>query len=106
MKVAIIGSAQYREKFAEHRLQLLEEGHTVWMPALDDHPDLDELGICEYNRKMIRWADRVDIIWDQRSVGTCFDFGMTFMADKPIHIVYLEPKTFKGVMEKYEHNKV
>jgi hypothetical protein len=29
---------------------------------------------------------------------------MTFMAEKPIKIVYLEPKTFKGVMEKYERS--
>jgi len=27
---------------------------------------------------------------------------MVFMARKPIHIVYLESKTFRSVMEKYE----
>ena len=102
MKVAIIGSTQYLEKFLKHKEELEKEGHEVKIPAFDSHKDLDELGVCEYNRDMIKWADRIDVIWDQRSFGTCFDFGMVFMAEKPLHIVYLEPKTFKGVMEKYE----
>ena len=102
LKIAIIGSTHYLEKFLMHKKSMEERGHTVRIPALDDHKELDDLGVCEYNRQMIRWADRVDIIWDQRSMGTLFDFGMAFMSEKPICIIYLEPKTFKGVMEKYE----
>jgi hypothetical protein len=88
----------------KHKAEMEDEGHEVMIPVFDSQPGFDELQISRYNRKMIRWADRVDIIWDQRSVGTVFDFGMTFMAEKPIKIVYLEPKTFKGVMEKYERS--
>ena len=102
MKVTIIGSSQYREKFLDHKKELEKKGHKVTIPAFDDHPEFDELDVCMYNRDAIAWADRVDIIWDQRSLGTVFDFGMVFMAEKPIKIIYIEPKTFRGVMEKYE----
>jgi hypothetical protein len=102
MKIVIIGSHQYINKFLKHKEQLENEGHEVRIPAFDDYPELDELGVCEHNRDLIRWAERIDLIWDQRSVGTILDFGMVFMAEKPLHVVYLEPKTVTGVMEKYE----
>lgn len=101
MKIVIIGSSQYRDRFGKHAAALTNEGHDVRIPAFDDHPALDDLGVCEFNREAIEWADRVDLIWDQRSTGTIFDFGMAFALRKPLHIVYIEPKTFKGVMEKY-----
>ena len=102
MKIVIIGSTQYQIKFFMHRDILVGQGHEVKIPALDSHPELDELGVCFYNREIIRWADEVHLIWDRRSTGTIFDFGMVFMADKPLKIIYLEPKTFEGVMKKYE----
>jgi nucleoside 2-deoxyribosyltransferase len=82
-------------------MSLESVGHEVTIPAFDDHPDLDELGVCEFNRTAIMKADEVHVIWDQRSTGTIFDFGMCFALKKPIVIVYMEPKTFKGVFEKY-----
>ena len=102
MKVAIISSHEYKEKVLAYGKELVSKyGYEVFFPAWDSHPELDELGICEHNKKNIKSADRIDIFWDQRSLGTVFDFGMTFMADKPIKIIYIESKTFKGVMEKY-----
>ncbi len=101
IKVTIIGSTQYRDRIIRHRSGLIREGHKVEIPAFDDH-ELDELGICEHNRSLIEWADRVDIFWDQRSMGTIFDFGMAFALSKPIKIIYLEPKTFANVMRRYE----
>lgn len=103
MKIAIIGSSQYLELFMSVRDKLLTLGNDVRTPAFDSHPEFNELQVCEYNRSIIEWADRIHIIWDQRSMGTVFDFGMVFMARKPIVIEYIEPKTFRGVMEKYEH---
>ena len=100
-KITIIGSTQYQTKFTEHKKELEAQGHRVTIPAFDSHPDLDELGVCEFNRQAIENADEVHVIWDQRSTGTIFDFGMCFALRKPIKIVYLEPKTFRGVMEKY-----
>lgn len=102
MKIVIIGSTQYLNKMLSHAKELIVKGHEVKMPAFDNDPDLDELEICEHNLALIGWADRVDILWDQRSFGTIFDFGMAFALRKPIKRVYIEPKTFGGIMKKYE----
>jgi len=100
-KIALIGSTQYESRMREYREALTSRGYEVRTPAFDNL-DLDELGVCEYNRSLIEWADEVHIFWDQRSMGTVFDFGMAFALRKPVRVVYLEPKTFAGVMKKYE----
>ena len=101
-KVAIIGSTQYYDEMLEHRQELLLEDCEVRLPIFDDHPLLNELEICECNLNMIEWADEVHLIWDQRSVGVIFDFGMVFALRKRLKIIYLEPKTISGVMKRYE----
>jgi len=101
MNIAIIGSSQFKDKMITHRDKLIAQKHTVKLPALDSL-DLDALGVCKYNREMIEWADEVHIIWDRRSIGTIFDFGMVFALRKPIKIIYLEPKTLEGAMKGYE----
>jgi hypothetical protein len=101
MNITIIGSSQYKDKFLEVKKRLEGESHVVRIPAFDDHKDLDDLGVCKYNRDLIEWADEIHLIWDRRSTGTIFDFGMCFMARKTLVIEYLEPKTFEGVMIKY-----
>lgn len=105
MKITLIGSTQYKQKFLDHKAKLEAQDHEVIIPAFDDHKELDELGVCEFNRKAIEWADEVHLIWDRRSTGTIFDFGMTFALRKPLKIIYLEPKTFEGVMGKYADSK-
>jgi hypothetical protein len=102
MKVAIIGSTHFIEKMKEHKELLELWGYEVRLPVLDERPELDALGVTLENKENIKWADRVDILWDQRSTGTILDLGMTIMADKPIRIIYLESKTMKGLMEKWE----
>ena len=102
MKIAIIGSTQYQARMLKHKVLMEAEGHKVQVPAFDSHPGLDELGVCEHNLKLIRWADEIHLIWDQRSMGTVFDFGMLFALRKPFRVIYMEEKTFRGVMEKYE----
>lgn len=102
MKVVIVGSTQYLERINQHADKLRQAGYEVLIPAFDNHIELDELGVCEYNRKLIEKADEVHIVWDQRSFGTMFDFGMAFALKKKVTIIYLEPKTFAGVMRKYE----
>lgn len=104
MKITIIGSTQYRQRFENLKHMLEHEGHEVRTPAFDDNPEFDELAICEYNRTAIEWADEIRLIWDRRSTGTIFDFGMCFMARKPFKIEYLEPKTFENVMRKYSES--
>jgi len=102
MKIALIGSHVYRNRMENYRDSLEVEGHEVKIPAFDFHPELNELGICAYNRDIILWADEVHVFWDQRSMGTIFDLGMTFMAGKRFKVVYLEPKTFANMMHQYE----
>jgi hypothetical protein len=104
MKITITGSTQYRQKFLDLKSSLESGDHEVCIPAFDDHPELDDLGVCIYNRDKIEWADQIRLIWDRRSTGTIFDFGMCFMARKPFVIEYLEPKTFENVMRKYSES--
>jgi len=103
-KILLIGSSQYREKFEEVRRRLASEGNEVRTPAFDNLSNLDDYGVCLHNRSLMEWCDRVHIIWDCRSTGTIFDFGMAFALRKPITIEYLESKTWQGVMRKYEVN--
>jgi nucleoside 2-deoxyribosyltransferase len=102
MKITVIGSTQYVDKFEKHKLDMVALGHDVRIPAFDHHPELDALGICKYNRALIEWADEIHIIWDCRSTGTVFDFGMAFALRKPVRVVYLEPKKFEHVILGYE----
>jgi nucleoside 2-deoxyribosyltransferase len=101
MNITIIGSSQYLARFLDLKRKLLNEGHKVKIPVFDDHPRFNELGVCTYNLEAIKWADKVIMIWDNRSIGTIFDFGMVFALQKPFKIEYIEPKTFAGVMRKY-----
>ena len=102
MKIAIIGTTGYIEKMKHYKYHMEHKGHEVRIPALDDKPELDEVGICDHNLANIKWADRIDIFWDKRSMGTIFDFGMAFALGKPIKRVFMEPKTFMNVMAQYE----
>ena len=102
MNITIIGSSQLRNKMEVHKKELEAHKHYVKLPAFDDNPNLDSIGICEYNIKAIEWADEVHIFWDNRSVGTIFDFGMTFALRKPVRIIYLENKTLDKVMLQWE----
>jgi len=102
MIITIIGSSCYREMMEEHKKLLENDGHTVFLPAFDSYPELDELGVCTYNRNIIEKADVVHLFWDQRTTGTVFDFGMVFALRKRFVIQYMQEKTLRGVMEKYE----
>lgn len=101
MKKLIIGSTQYKEKFLLLKEALEFSGHEVKIPAFDDKKDLDDLGVCLYNLDLIKWADEVHLIWDNRSPGAIFDMGMVFALNKPLSISYIEDKTFAGVFKKY-----
>lgn len=102
MKVTIIGSSQYIDMMLSYKRKLENQGHKVFIPAFDVNPELDELEICKCNRDLISMADEIHIIWDNRSVGTIFDFGMAFALKKKIKLVYIEKKTFENVMRLYE----
>ena len=104
MKITIIGTTAYQDRMSQHKTELNSQGHQVKIPAFDNMPNLDEIGVCTYNLNAIKWADEIHIFWDQRSIGTIFDFGMVFALNKPISIIYLQPKTFANLMRKYSIN--
>jgi len=104
MKIFCIGSTSYKEMMEEHQ-KLLSLNHEVRIPKFDDY-DLDELQICRRNVEDIKWADEVHIFWDQRSVGTVFDFGAAFALDKKVKLVFINQKTFLNVMRWYESPEV
>ena len=102
MKVLIIGSTQYKERMEKYAAELLGQGMEAMLPAFDDHPEFDEYDICKYNRGLVEAADEIHVIWDQRSLFTIFDLGMAFALRKKLRVIFLEPKTFAGVMRKWE----
>ena len=103
MKIMIIGTTSYLDKMKQYKFEMeLLQGNKVRIPALDSRPDLNELGICLNNLDGIKWADEIHVFWDKRSQGTIFDFGMAFALNKPLKIIYLEPKTFVNLMKQYE----
>lgn len=105
MKITIIGTASYHEKMEEHQRALEEQGHEVALPAFDNFAGMNELQVCEFNRDKIEWADEVHIIWDARSIGTIFDFGMCFALRKIVKLVYLNDKTFSNLIRQWEESK-
>ena len=102
MKIALIGTTSYLGRMRGYKQHMVKEGHEVKLPEFDDNKELDELEICEHNLEMIKWADEVHLFWNQRSTGVIFDMSMCFALRKTIKLIYLEPKTFTGVFQKYE----
>jgi hypothetical protein len=106
MKICFLGSTSYQPQMNEMKAKLEAEGHEVKIPAFDRWVGLDEMGVCEYNRSIIEWAEMIYVWWDNRSAGFLFDFGMLFYARKAIKIIYLEKKTFGNLLQKYEENRL
>lgn len=102
MNITIIGSTQYEQIITEHQAYLLAIGHSVAVPAFDNFKGMNELEVCQHNRKLIEWADEIHVIWDQQSTGTIFDMGMVFMARKKVRLVYMGLKTFPNLFRLIE----
>lgn len=84
-----------------------QKGVEVYYPARDTpQDDPHGLEICETNRQAIAECDEFQIIWDGKSQGVLFDFGMAFALGKPIHVVNAprrsEGKSFQNVMHLYQ----
>jgi hypothetical protein len=88
---------------------LENNGYKVHYPPRDtNQDDLIGLNICSENREAIRKADEVHIYWNPSSSGSGFDFGMTFMIEKPIKFINKDkiPKTphksFQNVLHELD----
>lgn len=92
-RIFIIGpvraAKEDERKFLENYVSELEsQGHEVYLPQRDtSQDDSSGLRICSDNRKAIRACDEVHIYLNTNSQGSLFDFGMAFMADKPVVLI-------------------
>ncbi len=100
MKITLIGSTSYNNKFEKYKESLEQQGHKVRIP-LFDNDNWSEFDTCDYNRNCIKWADEVHVIWDGRSQGTIFDLGMCFALRKKIKVQYINPRNFTNFIEQY-----
>ena len=83
------GASEDESQFLQDYLSQLEnEGHKVHYPPRDTNQD-DPVGldICTENRAAINEADEIHIYWNPTSQGSLFDFGMLFMAEKPLKLI-------------------
>ena len=102
MRVMIIGSTAYENtKIREHQVKLEKEGHEVLIPAFDNLKDATVLDILTVNLNLMKLADEVHMIWDGRSDGTKFDFGMCFALGKPLRVIYINDKHLEDGMTEY-----
>ena len=96
--------------------QLESQGYKVHFPPRDtEQTDIVGLDICTANREAIRRATEIQIYWNAKSAGSKFDFGMVFMAEKPITLINRDAvlqtpyKSFENVLlaldDKYREQK-
>jgi len=101
MKVFIIGSTAYMVRIHLYAKHLLSQGDEPLLPAFD----VEEVSVLETltrNRKWMEMADEVHLIYDGRSYGSIFDFGMCFAMRKPLKIIYISSKNIVDGMREYE----
>jgi len=83
-------------RFADDYVRRLEaDGATVHYPPRDVDQTDDGIGltISQAHRVAMKACDEVHVIWDPRSLGSHFDFGMAFMlqAWREVPIVLASP---------------
>jgi len=105
MKVAIIGSSQYRKMMEAHAEALVcgpnsPAGCVVRLPILDDYNGT-ATDIMYRNRDNIEWADEVHLFWDGRSMGAWGDFCMAFALKKPVRAIFLEGRSMMDSIRDY-----
>ena len=82
----------------------------VHWPHRDTNQD-DPIGfnICTQNKEAIKSADKVHVVWDEKSQGCLFDLGMAFAMDKKIVIEDIpeetSQKSFQNMMRYWEKSK-
>jgi hypothetical protein len=88
---------------------LEDDGYDVYWPCRDtNQQDEHGLRICEDNKRAIKEADVVHVIWDGKSQGCLFDLGMAFSMNKKIIPISLPERTngksFQNMIIKLSEN--
>ena len=112
-------TSEERDYILEYISKLEAEGYRVHYPARDTNQnDTNGLRICTDNREAIKSHKEVHVYWNGKSTGSLFDFGMAFMAGKPIIVfnrdyvktLVTNGKSFHNVLlaldEKYRTGKI
>jgi len=80
-------SKEEKKFIDDYVLKKEREGYKVHYPPRDTNQD-DPVGlnICLQNKEAIITSHEVHIYWNPKSEDSLFDFGMTFMAGRPIYL--------------------
>jgi len=90
---------QEQEAILRYVSGLEEAGHEVhWPPRDTDQDDPIGLRICQDNGQAIKEADEIRIWWNEKSLGSHFDFGMAFILQKKI--VLINPQSVQRTLTK------
>lgn len=103
MKIYIMGSTAYLIKIHQYAETLLSQGDEPIVPAFDAE-EKSVLQTLTRNRELMETADEVHLIYDGRSSGSIFDFGMCFAMHKHFKIIYISPKNIVEGMREYERH--
>jgi hypothetical protein len=95
------------EETAQTVAQLEREGWKVhWPPRDTDQNDPTGYLICARNKRAIKRASMVFVIWDGQSQGCLFDLGIAWAMGKPITVLECPPpttgKSFQNMMREWE----
>lgn len=101
MKIFMIGSTAYQDKIHKYAEKQKREGNEVLIPVFDSWKDATVLEILTENRRLMEKADEIHMIYDGRSYGTIFDFGMCFALRKTLKIIYINKKNIVDGMYEY-----
>ncbi|GAH73952.1 unnamed protein product, partial [marine sediment metagenome] len=100
VKVYILGSTAYAKEIAAYAKTLKKDGHEVELPLFDSIY-ANELEIITENRARMEWSDEVHVLYDGRSQGSIFDFGMAFALRKPMKIVLMSARSITHAFYQY-----
>jgi hypothetical protein len=83
------GLTKQEDEFLQSYVAALEamKCKVHYPPRDTDQNDPIGLAICTQNKGGIKNAKEVHVYWNSASEGSKFDFGMSFMADKPVVLI-------------------
>jgi hypothetical protein len=87
------------------------DGYIVHLPAIHTNQFIKEVDICKQNIQAIKAADLVCIWFDENSIGSVFDLGVTVSHNKTLrilnHIERTSGKSFANMVLDYasQHKK-
>lgn len=95
-----------KQRMAQYIYNLENMGNKVYYPARDTN-QVDPTGgwnICTANKNAIEESDEVHIFWDDSSIGSIFDLGMSFAFGKRLCVV--NPENINIDNKKSFHNVI